>query len=373
MCAPNLFDYATKELSQDAVICWLIAQAQMEPRNESARRLRDLGRSFVDALLAKHGAELVWECVSAVKCPEKVKILTQETVVIDRKRHSMDVLACMSDESGAHVLLIEDKINGDGDIEQLERYFEILTVGRRTKSGATKTTKLGNVSVEDVRAIYLKTGNHSRVGAKEIERRTRFKTFSRQDFLSVLETYHGEHPVVKDFKSRLQRWEEQTDSYRNWERDDWQHWSWRAWEGLYRRLERDIDVNGWGYVPVGDFLGLWWHSVPVELDGIKCNLYLQLEVKLGSKGSQKLCFKVSTVEETDKRKSVRDACKKAVLEAGKHSVVKPARLGVGKTMTVAVWNGSWIEFANGGAIDLNRTMSNLNGAEEIIDAASRML
>ena len=63
MCRPNLFDYATKELSQDAVICWLIAWAQTEPTDERDRMLRDLGRSFVDALLAKHDAKLSWEDV----------------------------------------------------------------------------------------------------------------------------------------------------------------------------------------------------------------------------------------------------------------------------------------------------------------------
>ena len=51
---PNLFGYATKELSQDAVICWLIAWAGVEqskyPEDEALRRC---GRAFVDALFAQ--------------------------------------------------------------------------------------------------------------------------------------------------------------------------------------------------------------------------------------------------------------------------------------------------------------------------------
>ena len=32
MYTPNLFNYATKELSQDAMICWIIAWAQTDAR-----------------------------------------------------------------------------------------------------------------------------------------------------------------------------------------------------------------------------------------------------------------------------------------------------------------------------------------------------
>ena len=42
---PNLFDYATKELSQDAVICWLVACAA-----EATGDLQKCGLEFVHAL-----------------------------------------------------------------------------------------------------------------------------------------------------------------------------------------------------------------------------------------------------------------------------------------------------------------------------------
>ena len=35
MLRPNLVDYATKELSQDAVVCWLIAWAHRDPANHA--------------------------------------------------------------------------------------------------------------------------------------------------------------------------------------------------------------------------------------------------------------------------------------------------------------------------------------------------
>ena len=48
---PNLFDYATKELSQDAVICWLIDWAGRETNGDPEdEELRQCGLAFVDAL-----------------------------------------------------------------------------------------------------------------------------------------------------------------------------------------------------------------------------------------------------------------------------------------------------------------------------------
>ena len=57
MPRPNLFDYATKELSQDAVICWLLKWSGAQAEEASDHGLQELGRAFVQALLAKHGAD----------------------------------------------------------------------------------------------------------------------------------------------------------------------------------------------------------------------------------------------------------------------------------------------------------------------------
>ena len=48
MTVPNIFDFATKELSQDAVICWLVACAR-----DAEGYFRQRGLDFV-AVLAGH-------------------------------------------------------------------------------------------------------------------------------------------------------------------------------------------------------------------------------------------------------------------------------------------------------------------------------
>ena len=56
---PNLFTYATKELSQDALICWLIDWAgQNKGESSEDEELRRCGLRFVSALLNHKRAEM---------------------------------------------------------------------------------------------------------------------------------------------------------------------------------------------------------------------------------------------------------------------------------------------------------------------------
>ena len=113
----NLFDYATKELSQDAIICWLIARGSgPEPRKEGDRTLWNLGREFVDALLRKHD-------VSPLGDDRRVELHQQNL--------GIDVLARICDGKTPRMsLLIEDKTDTNQHSGQLERYLNDVPSGR---------------------------------------------------------------------------------------------------------------------------------------------------------------------------------------------------------------------------------------------------
>lgn len=348
MCTPNLFSYATKELSQDAIICWLIAWALTEPEdeNECGRQLRDLGRAFVHALLAKHDASLEGD----IQCPEAREVHRQDRYI--------DVLARIRNENAAHVLLIESKIDEDGDPDTLKRYFREVIDGN---------TKLGRVVRPEVRRIFLKTGNQSRAEDERIEQATGFMVFNRRDFLDVLDRYQGDHSVVKDFRAHLQRKEDDFNGFRH-------GWSWRAWEGLYRHLDGQLGGGDWDYAnPPGGakLLVFWWHRVEIELEGGE-DLYLQIEARPENPSRRNICFKVksdSTHTTAAQRRAVRDKCRAAILNAGGGRVTRPRRMGVGRHMTVAVWKGDWLVFNGNGLFDLHGTVANLQQAEQIIDTA----
>lgn len=213
MNAPNLFEFATKELSQDALISWLIAWAGTEKVNtREARELRQCGCTFLDALFSK------WQ----------FKPDTYFRTEILQQNKGIDVLVRVNDQ---HVLVIEDKTATRAHSNQLCRYRDLVIKGK---------TRLGPISEGDVFPIYLKTGNHSQWERKFAEEQN-YCIFDRTEFLAVLETYKGRNDTLVDFRNYLNRIEQETNSFRRWTHDSEK--TDRGWEGLYRWIEESLSEN----------------------------------------------------------------------------------------------------------------------------------
>ena len=346
---PNIFNYATKELSQDAVICWLIDWAGRQGvQDKEGKALHECGRQFVKALLDEHRASL------APDNEEEIKIRQQD--------HGIDVLARINGQ----VLLIEDKTNTGDHSGQLKRYYDAVVEGK---------TGLGEVSEENLYPIFFKTGNQSRAQDEGIEKSVKtgrsYKVFNRKEFLEkALNGYEGSNPILLDFRSHLQEWEDDTNSFKDWKKRERPKWSKYAWQGFLRRLEEEfISYAGWswGYVPnpQGGFLGLWWSVNDVEGGEV----YLQLEIVTGKPAEQKLCFKVAVGNKED-RGAMKDKWRKLVSDAGGDAVELP-RTRSGLTMTIAR-KKSWLAFDSNGRLDKEATVANLKKAEEVLAKAIDM-
>ena len=337
---PNLFHYATNELSQDAVICWLIKWAG----HSGSSRLTQLGRQFVESLLNRSGRH--------------VTLKDGCTVKVHQQNEKIDILACIEQKDEKHFLLIEDKINGGPQGDPMKGYLEAVLSGR---------TELGSVSKEDLFPIYLKTGNHSLETERWIEDDLEYKVFNRIDFLLVLNNYDGNNPILLGFRDRLACIEDQTQSFRTWKRTDCAHdRNWNAWHGLYRELERRLTGDrpwcGWGHVnnQAGGFMGFWWH--PAGPDDSPCNLQLEYE---------KLCFKVNAWDHSSEgKKELKWYWNEQITNQDKR-VVKPPVMRQGNTMTVAIHEDGWLRYDDEGVLSLDCTIEALCEAERILLKAER--
>ena len=359
---PNIFNYATKELSQDAVICWLLAWAgrqEQDVRGDAEdEALRDCGRRFVKALLDEHGTSL------ASDNEEEIKIRQQD--------HGIDVLTRINGQ----VLLIEDKTSTSDHSKQLKRYYDAVVGGK---------TALGKVLEKDLFPIFLKTGNQSLAEEKGIEESMEtgrsYKVFNRKEFLEkALNHYKGSNPILTDFRAYLQEWEDDANSFKDWKKEERTKWSWKAWEGFFRYLEADeklVNCEGWHYVPnqQGGFRGLWWSANKIEEGAI----YLQLEIVPGKPEEQKLCFKVRVDNKENwsvARNKWHKWCMAAVAEVAGIEATKPKRFGAGKHMTVTQWGkegerGTWLAYSDG-RLDKEATVANLKKAEAVLAKAIAM-
>jgi len=345
---PNIFRYATKELSQDAMICWLIDWAgQSKGGEQEDEELRRCGLRFVSALLNHKSDD-----TGSIELEDEVE------AEILRQDRRIDVLARIKSNNSKHVLLIEDKTITKDHGKQLTKYYDDVIAGR---------TQLRAVLERDLHSVYLKTGNQSLADDCHVETTTKYKVFNRLDFLNVLNRYRGRHPILLDFRRYLQDLEDETKRYTDWTRDAGRE-SWHAWEGFYRHLECELD-NGtrhevwWGDVSnrSGGFLGFsWW---PSDVD-----VYLQIERYSGRQA--RLCFKVDARKaDIEDREFLQRFWHDQILAAGGQQVVKPDVMRRGKTMTVAWWRDDWMAFGNDDKLDMSGTFENLKQAEAVLNIA----
>lgn len=363
---PNIFNYATKELSQDAVICWLLDWArkqEQDVQDAEDEALRDCGRRFVKALLAEHEASLD----GAIK-----------EIEIRRQDNSIDVLARINyHNERQQILLIEDKTDTGEHGDQLKLYYEAVVGGK---------TGLGEVDKEDLYPIFFKTGNQSRGQDEIIEKSVKidgrygYRVFNRKEFLEkALNDYEGSNSILLDFRAYLQAWEDDTNSFKDWKEGERTEWSGKAWQGFFREIEEeltgDYERNRWGYVhnAAGGFFGYWWNARPIK--GVE--VYLQLEVVTGRRAEQRLCFKVAVGNKENysvtRNKWHNLVCDVANKDApkGEEKAKKPDRFGHGETMTIALWKNPWLAFS-GGTLDMEKTVANLKEVEAVLAKAIEM-
>ena len=327
---PNLFHYATSELSQDAFICWLAAWADPKYRNTDAD-LHEIGQQFVVSMICKQKVDYHQSTLKTVKVRRQVGKLD---VLIEVNEALPDKLA----------ILVEDKTHTSNHSDQLRRYYDIVSKDYMS---------------DEMVPLYFKTGYQSRFDTLGV-----FKTYLREDFLRVLHANreNTDNAIFHDFRNHLESLESAIQQFSVKALKDWNG---NDWQGFYMVLYNEISNDGadWSYVanPSGGFFGFWWYFK--EVPGKQYMPYLQLE-------QDKLCFKIMVEGESIRRNAREDAYESVQRTASQLSVniERPERMGNGKFMTVARWKEDYREITDG-KLDMAATLKNLKKAQMIIDKA----
>ena len=322
---PNIFTFATSELSQDAFICWLVSWANDKYHN-CDEKLYQTACYFLDKL---------FETCNMQKPPK------YKAIEITKQFKKIDVLIKVNDE---YVIIIEDKVNTTDHSNQLKRYLD-------------EVRKI-NILDENILPIYFKTGDQSDYG--DIKKQKYFK-FTRREFLDVLVYGKGlgvKNAIFIDYYNYLEMIEEEVNSYNTIPITEWKNCS-RLWFGFFIELKKQLGEGGWNYVPnkSGGFMGFWWHWKE-DKDSKK---FLQLEEK-------KLCFKIE-VENKTNRSVLRNIWSKSLLNCKKEfglNIQKPLRFGKGKWMTTAILD-DFRKTDKEGKLDISKTVALLHDVEKYMD------
>ncbi len=328
MKKPNLFDWATSELSQDAFICWLLSWANY-PEDEA---LYKTAKHFINMMTGG-------------------KIQSFDKVTVIKQTNNIDVL-CLVDDKAA--IIIEDKIDTVEHSNQLARYKEKI---------ASENNDL------ELFLVFYKTGDQGCYG--EVEKQGYMK-FLRKQILEML--YFGveqgvEHPIFADYFDSLLRTEKRYQSYLTSKPENW---SWDAVKGFFGHLQKNFGGD-WGYVPQmnGGFMGYWWHWKRMFTpSGTEFDIYLQIEHK-------KFCFKVAPIKtDMDKQSfknncyEIRDYARKILFDkAGDYDLPIKRNGRIGRTMTIAMMEPRerFIHCNEHGLIDLDATTEYIAKTMKMLD------
>jgi len=322
---PNLFRFATSELSQDAFLAWLISWA--DPAHRAADPALHLAAThFLDHLLA------------LAQAPRPA---AYDKVVVKLQQNKIDLLIEVNDDL---VVIIEDKTHTEQHSNQLERYRE-------------KTAE--QYPGRAIAAIYLKTGDQS--SYKQIED-LGFRALRRTELLQLLEEgvrLGVANPIFHDFRQHLTELEAAVNAYRTTPLDI-EHgraiWSGAAWTGFYLELQKTLTSAAWGYVPNADggFHGFWWHG--------RDAYYLLLK-------EHQLCFKLNGLGRPVTAEAWHEALAKIQRAAAQCEIpiTRPTRRGNGHDVTVAFIKDDYRRPTPDGLIDMDRTIGYLRRVEAVLD------
>ena len=200
---PNIFDYATSELSQDAFLAWFYRWADELMTDDM--ELHACARAFLKKYII-------------IQLPDYKDEIRK--VEVKRQYIHIDVLLTINDDLS---VIIEDKVHTYKHGNQLQRYSD---------------------AIDDPKVkLYIKTGDESEDQRRQIEEKDEYCVISRADLLQSLESCKSENEILRSFVDRLRRWEDATHSYRQSD-----VWSTAQLIGFYKDMERVLPQSHWTYV-----------------------------------------------------------------------------------------------------------------------------
>ena len=328
--SPNLFSYATSELSQDAFICWLLKWASPVYKDVNGE-LHACGTALLSAFFSKVGRAMP----------------SIDSVEIKKQYENIDILCVINNR---FPIIIEDKTNTSAHSGQLERYYNQICSQK-------------DFSECDIVRIYFKT--HDQSNYKKVED-DGYHVFTRNDFLGILNQYTQTHSdIFNDFKTHLNELETSVQSYRMMPKEEWTN---RSWTGFYMALKeilgREDTACNWKYIPnqTGGFMGFWWDFDTTN--GVTSHVQLECNENINQ-----LVFKLKTSPPATR--SLYASWSKSLIKFSSElglQITKPKRLGSGRSVTVALLNSDFRIF-NEGILDINATVAVLTKAQRILEKA----
>lgn len=316
---PNVFHYATSELSQDAIFLWLINWAKPEYKTTN-EKMHNLGCAFVRLLIDKD-----------------IPITSIQT---RKQEKNMDITV---DINNAIYLVVEDKVGSGTHGDQLSRYKKTI----QEKYGHNR----------ELCFVYIKTENESFSKLRKIQSEEQYRVINREDIIALFREHEDtilSNDIISDYFDCLLAKQKATDAYKTL---PYKEWTDATWQGLFMELEQRLgDDAEWKRVsnPKGGFWGLCWNFTK---ESKIPRMFLQIEE------NGKLCIKVEG-------KSYRDQyCTLLKNHIASYPEIKFSARRYGQTMTIAYVDPDTLYGSE--CVNINLLVERLLRYEELINTIDK--
>ena len=172
----NLFDFATKELSQDAFIAWLVNWINVqESTDEELKAMQSVARKFLQEILAQESVEeKLGQRIIAANIKELQDLILQYK--------GIDVFITFKYEQQEYAIIIEDKKLTSEHHRQIENYENKI---KKEKQDTNVIT-----------VYYKMIDEHSIESNVDA-------VITRERMLKVLKSYKGNNNIIKDYINYL--------------------------------------------------------------------------------------------------------------------------------------------------------------------------
>ncbi len=295
---PNIFSYATSELSQDALICYVASFYSNDYREYSQKNFPkeyEFSKIFIEKLLEK------------VQCDN----IVIDSLKIYKQHYKIDVLLEINESI---YIIVEDKIHTGESKDQIKNYIDKLA-----------SIEEKNILPENIYALYYKTGDESYQNIKNKETYAKEKnlnlgTFLREEIIELFSLYSGENLIIKDYLENLKKMQLERENFKVKDLRT-NYFTWNEINGFYHELDKifkdfnqddnSLYPSNWGYTsnPSGGFMCYYFEGIWYDDYGY----YLQLEYNPNNKKNEelptkeilhkkyKLAIKVSNDKKGEKR------------------------------------------------------------------------
>lgn len=302
----NLFTYATKELSQDAFICWILSFAMKDAQNDIT--LCECAKDFIRYFIPDLNSNEIYLSEAPLK-----------------QYKSIDILLTVNDQ---YKVIIEDKTFSSDHDDQLMRY---------------RNTMEKDFPNHQVICVYYKIGFQSNLSNVYD---AGYNVCDRKTILNII----GKHikstsnNILIDYYEYLRSLDDEISLFSTLPVEKW---NWSQIYGFYDHCKKLVELTefkaDYGYVanPSGGFEAMWiYNGISANINEIHYELYLQCEFR---DHSLNICYKASAskgrIDTTIKNQLIWNKIDGQWCNiAKKHGFSKPKRYGSGKTTTLGVFD-----------------------------------